>query len=182
MMYIVYYIAYSNRKYKRKKARDYAEGKSSTLFKVRRFGGAIVGFTRALTANILLLSFIGSFFFVIAGGEGTNKSEDLEFNNEVYNLAYSAYQSIGSYGSEGIFKVLNNVKDKDEVPYYLFDADILFQGGFKHDESDFEKNIYLREEFATYTKFGRDTLDLLIKYGHDDIVAIINGESEREIM
>lgn len=178
--YIIYLIFYSERKYRRKQNLDYQNDLRDGQYRKNRMIGGLIGFSRSFVKVTIVLSFVGSLFFVVAGGSGEEEASKPQFENETYNLVSSAYASICEYGSQGIFKVLNLVKDEENVPYYLYAADLIFQGGLKDDEID--KNVVFRDEFAAYVGFARKTYDLLVKYGSDELIPILEGKSDRDPM
>lgn len=176
LLYIVYHIFYSERKYRRKKNLAFAENKTDASYKKRRIGGGIIGFVRGFAAGLISLSFMGSAFYVVAGGTGDGKLADYRFGNKNTEFVYSIYRSVESYGTQGIFKVLNSLKDPDDTPYYLFAADLIFSGGLEDEKNDVSGNIKFREELGAYVGFARDTMDLLMRYGEEDLTPILEGE------
>ena len=178
--YIIYLIFYSERKYIKKQNLDYQNDLSDGLYRKNRFLGGVIGFARSFVTVTLVLSFVGSFFFVVTGGPGDEDAPKPEFEDETVSLITSAYSSICEYGSQGIFKILNLVKDEKNVPYYLYAADLIYQGGLKDGEID--KDVVFREEFAAYIGFARKTYDLLIKYGSEELIPILEGKSDEDIM
>ena len=181
IMFIIYLIFYSERKHRNRKNAKYQDGQEETpYFKHRRYGAAI-GLFRGLVKGVLSITFLGSILFVTSGIGKKNRTL-YQTDNETYNLGFKIYKEIGSYGEHGIYKVLNMCKDKDDVPYYLYAVDLVFQGGLKDEARGIDKNIYLREELNAYVEFSTDTFDLLMKYGKDDLMPIIFGESEGDLL
>ena len=151
------------------------------VYKKRRLFGALIGGVRALISGLIFLSFIGGFFYILAGGPGDDVTPvELDWQDNTYNLAYGAYKDIETYGSTGIFKVLNAFKGTDNAPLYLFAADLVYQGGLKDEAQNVNENIYLRKEISSYTKFARDTFNLLLSYGGEEIRdAILKSKTEQ---
>ncbi len=176
IMYIIYLCCYSERKYRKKIEVKYSENKVDRRYSKHHVGGGVVGLVRGLAIGLLSLSFLGSVFY-IAAGRGEGKLKDFDFGNENVNEYYSVYRSIESYGTFGIFKVLNSISSTEDVPYYLFAADLVFSGELDDDEFGISDNVVFREELSAYTDFARDTMALLIKYGGDQIKTLINGEA-----
>lgn len=177
IMYGIYWIFYPERRYKRKIAKKYAFNKVDRRYHRHPVGGGIVGVVRGVTVSMLALSFLGSALFVVAG-RGDGKLDDYDFGDDNKNYYYSVYRSIESYGTHGIFKVLNAVSSAEQMPYYLFAADLVFSGELDDKELGVSDNIVFREELSAYTGFARDTMSLLMKYGGDEIRPIINGEAD----
>lgn len=175
-------IFFSERRKRKIINRKYLYGESFETFKKKRISGGIVYGCKGLVKALIVISFIGSAFFIFGGGLGNKNEESYDFEDNNYNLAYGAYQSIGSYGEQGIYKVLNTFKDKENTPYYLFAADLVFQGGLDDVNRNVSSNIYFRDELAAYVGFSRDTFDLLLKYGYDDIIRALNKNYTGDIM
>lgn len=175
ILYIIYHLCYSQRKYKRVKIAEFRNGNTDRNYSKRHIGGGVVGLVRGLAVGILSLSFLGSAFYMVAGGTG-KESEDFDFGNDDINYYYRIYRSIEGYGSQGIFKILNMMTDAADTPYYLFAADLVFSGELNDGEAGVSGNIKFREEIAAYTGFARDTMELLMKYGADEIREIVGGE------
>lgn len=188
VMYIIYIIFYPERRYKRKRTNKYQKGLIDKPYSRHFLLGGVVGAIRGGVYGLIVMSFIGSLFFIIGGGVGERKYQDYEdvdfkdqnsLNINNLNLYYEIYKNINSYGSNGIFKVLNLVKDKNDVPYYLYAADLVLQGGLSDEELGIEDNIYLRQEIGAYTEFASNTFNLLMKYGSSQIVDYINKQSDK---
>ena len=174
LMYIIYLIFYSERKYKKKKNRAFRDNKTDKTYKKHALLGSLVGLSRGLVAAMLMLSFLGSSLYIVAG-TGEDSLEEVSFNDESLGTVYNAYRSVENYGSHGIYKILNTFKDSEEQPYYLFAADLVFSGKLTVEELEINENVKFRQELGTYTEFARDIVNLLIKYGKEDIEGMING-------
>ena len=182
ILYIVYLIFYSERKYRRRTNKEFALNQRDSSYRKRPLGGAIIGFARGLVVGVIFLSYLGGALSLVAGN-GDKKTEDYDFDNQTVDMGYSIYQSIEEYGSTGIYKVLNSFKDSNDSPYYLFAADLIFSGRLNDPENGIEnENIAFRKELAAYTNFAIDTANLLIKYGGEDINNIIASQDQEAIM
>lgn len=178
LLYLVYAIFYPERKYKRKREAAFANGTVDCSYKRNRVGGGIVGFVRGLVVGLVTMSFIGSAFFMVAGGTGDGELADRDFHNDDTNFYYTIYRSVESYGAQGIFKVLNSMRDVEDSPYYLFAADLVFSGELDDDINDVHGNVSFRKEVGAYTGFAKDTASLLLKYGGQEIEdALQTGDS-----
>ena len=175
LFYIIYFIAYPERRYKKKKNRAAKKNPAARPYKKNHAGGGAVGLVRGITVGLLSLSFVGSALFMVTGGPGAGTLGDYDFENDDYNLYYSIYRSVDSYGAQGIFKVLNSMRDANDTPFYLFAADMVLSGKLEDEDNDVDELIKFREEIGAYTGFAKETLNLLMKYGEEDMVAIING-------
>lgn len=175
-MYLLYHLCYSQRKYKKNRILEFKNGKTDKNYRAHRIGGGVVGLVRGVTVGLLSLSFLGSAFFVVAGGKGDGKLGEHDFGNDDANFFYEIYRSIEGYGAQGIFSVLNTMSDASDTPFYLFAADLIFSGELNDEEAGVSDNVKFREEFAAYTGFARDTFELLLKYGSDELDGIVCGE------
>lgn len=178
--YIIYLIFFREGKYLRRTEKEFLVGESQIAYHKNSLGGGLVGLSRGVFKALVTTSFIGMTFFIIAGGVGERKPSNVDLGNDELNYIVDAYDSIGSYGTKGIFKVLNMCKDSNDVPYYLFAADLVFQGKLNDPNRHIsETNIYFRNELSAYTKFSRDTSELLLKYGDKEIRnAILYGTDD----
>lgn len=176
IMYIVYHCCYSERKYKAKIQQRYSENKVDRRYSKHRLGGGVVGLMRGVVIGLISLSFLGTAFYVVAG-RGEGKLKDFDFGDSNVNEYYSVYRSIESYGTHGIFKILNSISSTEDVPYYLFAADLVFSGELNDEELGITDNVVFRDELSAYTDFARDTMALLIKYGGDKLTPLINGKA-----
>lgn len=176
ILYIVYLLCYSQRKYKKTKTAEFLNGKTDRTYKKHHIGGGVVGFVRGIAVGLLSLSFLGSAFFMVAGGKGEGKLDNYDFDDDELNFYYQIYRSIEGYGAQGIFKILNAMSDATDTPYYLFAADLIFSGELNDEELDVSGNFKLREEIANLTGFARDTMELFMKYGSEELNALVGGE------
>ena len=77
------------------------------------------------------MSFIGALLFVVTGknnpmpdrNAGTN--EEISFGDETINFGYDIYSYVCEMSDTGIFKVLNNIKDQENIPYYFYICDLI---------------------------------------------------------
>ncbi|MDE7296660.1 MAG: hypothetical protein K2N84_05280 [Clostridia bacterium] len=182
IFYIIYAIAYPERKYRRKREMAFANGKVDCSYKRNRMGGGVVGLVRGLVVGLITMSFIGSAFFMVAGGAGEGDLADRDFGNSETNFYYSIYRSVESYGAQGIFKVLGSVRDLSDSPYYLFAADLVFSGGLDDDLNDVHATVRFRKELGAYTGFAKDTITLLMRYGEDRIEEALDTGDSGKIM
>ena len=175
IFYIIYLIFYPERRYKKKIEEGYASLNSEKTYKKRRLYGSLIGLLRGLVGGIVIMAFIGSFFY-IAGGTGNKKYNDqLEVNDTSLKEGYQIYEALGSYGTSGIFKVLNTIKVKDNMPFYLYAADLVFSGRINDPERGINVKFNFADEMGAYTTFTRETIDLLMKYGKEDLIKAINA-------
>lgn len=177
ILYVIYHCFYSERKYKEKITKKYADNKVDRRYRHHTLGGSVVGLVRGTVTGLIALSFLGTGLFVVAGrGDGTMKEYD--FGNEQYNEYYSYYRAVEGYGTHGIFKLLNMVSSPDKSPYYLFVADLVLSGELHDGQFGIDEHIVFRKELDAYTGFARNAVSLLMQYGGDKLRDVINGEEE----
>lgn len=180
ILYIVYHCCYSDRKHKKKKMKEFGENNTDEPYKKHYAAGGGVGLARGLVAGILSLSFLGACFYMVAG-RGEGKLKDIEASGK-YENELRIYRSIESYGTQGIFMILNAMSDPDDMPYYLFAADLVFSGELDDQHVGVSENVHLSGEFGAFSGFARDTVLLLLEYGSEEIAGAVDGTSETGLM
>ena len=181
ILWIIYLIFYNERKYVRKREKKYENGLIDSPYRKKRLLSTFVGFGKGLVSALIMISFVGMFFYIFAGGLGDKKTtEKIQTHNETVNFAFDAYSELETYGTKGIFKVLNAVRDEKNMPYYLFAANMIFQG--KIEDGKETTNVYLIDELATYVNFSKNTFNLFLKYDKENIVKLVNQEENINIM
>ena len=179
IFFIVYLIFYSESKHKAKLEMKEREEGSTIMYKKRHLLGSLVGTARAFVKAIFVMSFLGATLFLIGGGLGNYEyKKEYEFNDPNRKRIYDVYEALGSYGNTGIFKILNVIKDENEVPYYYFIANTVLSGKYVNPDLNQNRNVYFVRELGEYTRFIRETFDLLMKYDEDTMIKVINGEIE----
>lgn len=182
ILFIIYNVFFLERKYRNKRDILYEEGYVDTPYRKSRVKGGALGGTIGLFKGILVLSFFGTFLFIFAGGIGNRSKQEVDFEDEDYNLIYDAYSEIGSYGSSGIYKVLNAFRDEKDVPYYLFATNLIFKGNLSDSAHDINGNVYLTDEIAAYVDFSRSTMALFIKYDRENLVKLVNQDENTDVL
>ena len=162
ILYVFYLLFYSEKRYKKNTYYEHANGNNAYPYRKRRALGALVGGIRGLVSGIILLSFLGTIYYVIGGGLGNKEKIDVKIDDPIINYVVTGYNGFGSYGEQGIFKILNSIGNSDDEPYYLFISDIIFST--KYDNDGYLESAYLREEVGSYMGFVRDSLSLIDKY------------------
>lgn len=176
---LTYALFYSDKKYKKKIDKKFMNGQVPETFKKRRLEGGLIGLGRGLISATIAISMLGSTLYTITGGTGENSNlVEHDFKDETVNTVYSIYRSVDNYGSEGIIKLFNSVKNKDDVPVYLLLSDIIMHGSVvvETEEENTKYELVVREELAVYTDVLKEGVALLVKYCGKDINALIKGE------
>lgn len=177
LFYLIYVIFYPERRHKAKKEAKELELNSDYKYKKRSLWGGLVGFGRGLVVALVNMSFIGAVLFMVGGGIGEKTyTTEYEFGDENKNRLYEVYEALGSYGSNGVIKVLNIAKNKNEVPYYYFAANIVLQGNLTDEKLGINEKVYFAEELGQYTRLVRDTFDLMMETDSQTVIDLINGK------
>jgi len=165
-------IFFSLRKHKKKMNRNFANGNEYMTYHKEPRKGGLIGLTKAFLSSIITFTIIGSSLYTISG-KGDDYLTDLDFGNETINCFYNCYQSIESYGSQGIFKVLNSVTDENDFPIYLYLTDIVFS--FDVEEDGTIKKYNLVNETGESMDMVIDLANLAQQYFANEIVGFANG-------
>lgn len=176
IFYLVYLIFYSEGRYRRKKKEKEKEG--GVPYKKRKLAGAIVGLSRGLVAGLVCVSLIGGALSVVTGGYGEGKTEDYAFGEPNIDQAYTVYRSLDEYGTKGIIKILNTVRDSEDVPFYLYITDLIFSGRLVDENLGIDENIKFRDELTGYVGFAKNVATLVMKYGGDTMKNIVSSGND----
>ena len=176
IFYLVYLIFYSEGRYRRKKKEKEKEG--GVPYKKRKLAGAIVGLSRGLVAGLVCVSLIGGGLSVVTGGYGEGKTEDYAFGEPNIDQAYTVYRSLDEYGTKGIIKILNTVRDSEDVPFYLYITDLIFSGRLVDENLGIDENIKFRDELTGYVGFAKNVATLVMKYGGDTMKNIVSSGND----
>lgn len=176
IFYLVYLIFYNEGRYRRKKKEKEKEG--GVPYKKRKLAGAIVGLSRGLVAGLVCVSLIGGVLSVVTGGYGEGKTEDYAFGEPNIDQAYTVYRSLDEYGTKGIIKILNTVRDSEDVPFYLYITDLIFSGRLVDENLGIDENIKFRDELTGYVGFAKNVATLVMKYGGDTMKNIVSSGND----
>jgi len=179
IFYLVYLIFYSEGRYRRKKKEKEKDG--GVPYKKRKLAGAIVGLSRGLVAGLVCVSLIGGALSVVTGGYGEGKTEDYAFGEPNIDQAYTVYRSLDEYGTKGIIKILNTVRDSEDVPFYLYITDLIFSGRLVDENLGIDENIKFRDELTGYVGFAKNVATLVMKYGGDTMKNIVSSGNDEAI-
>ena len=182
LFYIVYFIFYPERRKKARLRKHEREGNGLGYKKHPWFGG-LVGVVRGTVVGLVWLSFIGALFFIVAGGTGEddkNSYPDYSFADDSLNTAYDSYKIVSTYGNSGLFRVLNTLKDSENVPYYLFAANMILSGNLNDSANNVHTTVRFTKELSCYTSFVNKTIKLVLKYDTNGEIskAMSNNDTE----
>ena len=88
------------------------------------------------------------------------------------------YRSLDEYGTKGIIKILNTVRDSEDVPFYLYITDLIFSGRLVDENLGIDENIKFRDELTGYVGFAKNVATLVMKYGGDTMKNIVSSGND----
>lgn len=179
---LIYAIFYPVKRTIKKHNEKFKKGEVPYPYKKRRLMGGFIGCVRGIINSLITLSFVGALIFVISGGitnpsreELSDTAEEISFGNDAANLVYDYYSYICEMGDTGVFKVLNNIKDPNNTPYYFYICDLILQGSVIDEKLGVDGTFYIRDEIGNYVKFTKDVMTLILKYANQEELDIITG-------
>lgn len=162
-----------------KKAAKKAAAKEPKPYRRRHLLGSTIGLLRGVLAGVVAVSFCGAAFSIISGGNGNGGMADNPFTDKNNAQAYDIYKCVDEYGTHGIIKVFNVAKDKNDVPLYLYVADVVFRGRLNDEEHGVNEDIMFRDELSEYVGFAKNTFNLALKYGGEELLTS-SGENSMD--
>ena len=183
ILYLLYAIFYNNRKAKRRHNRKFENGNEFNSFTKNRLGGGLVGFTRGVLRGVIAISFIGAFFFILSGDDGSGTLKNVNLGNVEANQVYEMYQMVDGYGSKGVIKVLNNFKDEEDGPIYLIFADTINSGKIQKANPETgeieEYKLNLRQGVSSYTSLAKELVNILSVHAEEAVRDYFNGDIDQ---
>ena len=162
-----------------KKAAKKAAAKEPKPYRRRHLLGSTIGLLRGVLAGVVAVSFVGAAFSIISGGNGNGGMADNPFTDKNNAQIYNIYKCVDEYGTHGIIKVFNVAKDKNDVPLYLYVADVVFRGRLNDEEHGVNEDIMFRDELSEYVGFAKNTFNLALKYGGEELLTS-SGENSMD--
>ncbi len=174
LLSIVYLLFFREGRYRAKARR------LGYSYKKRRILGGLIGLLRGTVVGLFTLSLIGIFFYSATGLK--TKNTEVTFKDQTFSDYYDLNNAIRGIGNEGIFKILNQYRDNNNVPYYLFMVDAIFSGDIVVD-GKVTGTVYLSHELASITGVANDLIDLIGKYGGADLTMdVITSPTSEEAL
>ncbi len=168
--YILYLIFNKeSRRIKKINAR-YAEGLEPYPYRYKRGYGLALGMIRGLASALVIFAVIGSPLYLVYYNQSYLDEINIEDSDETVQNSQFVLKELSKYGNSGIYKILNTVKNENDVPYYLFITDIVMQGKINDENTSYSKNVYFYTELIKYRKFIDDSFDLILKYDTESLI------------
>lgn len=171
ILYIFYLIFFKEGRRKKKINRQFSEGLRSKPYSKRRGLGSLVGLVRGSIIALLLFSFIGSLFYVLSGGSYSKTKEEVNvtIDDKTYEIT-EYYDIVNRYGTVGIGKILESVKNSEDVPLYLLAADYITKGSYEIENEDgttSTNSLYGRRELGPVVGLVKEIALTAIDYNID---------------
>lgn len=179
-IFLIRCILFTNSRHNKKERKNFLEG--NTYYREHRgkLIGLILGALRGCFSALIFLSLLGSLYFALTGGDGTNQLEGPEVEDETINMALGTYTEMTDYGNHGVFKLFNKAKDANGVPVYLHFSDFIMSGSYVETNEkgeDISHKINLRNEVSTYTRFVKEFNNLMLQYKPEEYQKLLNKQS-----
>ncbi len=179
ILYVLYKIFFDTKRVRKKHNKRFEKFKEEHVYNMHRLSGGFIGAFRGFVGSLIFLSIIGAPLYLILSHDSV--SDDVVENIEGYDEEKTLFNEIKQYGNSGIYKVLNSVKDPNDVPYYLFLTDVVFEGAITNSDG-VNENIYFYTDLLKYRKFIDSSCNLIIEYVSDDFYTAINDNDQTKIM
>ena len=162
--FIIYLIFNRNKKYIKKINKKYTNGELNHPYIKHAKQGALIGLMRGVICALGLTIIIATPAYLVT----YNSSYINDIGSESENDETIYLSELAKMGNNGIINILNSVKDKNEVPYYLYVTDIIMQGKIVDEEINYNKNVYFYTELVKYRKFIDDSINLILSYDNNN--------------
>lgn len=169
-IYIFYLIFNRESKRIKKINKKYSEGLEPYPYLYHRGVSSILGLVRGLLCAITLLAIVGSPLYLVYYNSSYIDNVNIESSDDTTNQAQYVLKELSKYSDTGIYKILNTVKDTNDVPYYLLITDIVMQGKIEDTNTNYNKNVYFYQELIKYRSFIDDSIDLILNYDTEGII------------
>lgn len=162
--YIIYRIYHKKKKSVNEYNLRYASGLERFPYNPHKKLGALIGAIRGLIFGLFFLTILGAPLYLVYSNDKRN-----EYLNDVSQTAaikdnINLYNNIKIYSKSGIYEVLNNVCDREGLPYYLYVADYIMSGDLRDEKHNIDKNVYLYSELENLLKFADNGSALVFDY------------------
>lgn len=172
LFFFVYLIFLSEKRRKKRVEKAYREGKRNHGYRKLGGFGALVGLVRGAIVGVILLSIIGFSLGLVTGGKYSKEEQGkTETLNQDYYIVEEVYKIANMYGTTGITKILENVRNSDNVPLYLIAINTILTGEVEVDikgDGNYEvKRLSLSDEISPLTGTVAKMAVIFLRYGFD---------------
>ncbi len=168
IFYIFYLIFFKEGRREKRINKKFYEGKIDHKYKKKGGFGALIGLIRGLAVGLFVISIFGTVSILIPKNKEDNIEDEseLEINMRMYRDLYTA---IGNWTETGVTGLLNNMKTKDNLPYYLILSDKILSSEYTYEMNGETKTITvsLNDDLVPLTKSLSKAAYVFLMYGYD---------------
>ncbi len=177
VLYIFYLIFFKEGRRKKRINKKHQAGKIDHPYKKKALLGLVVGLVRGLAVGLFFVSIFGTISVLVPkNSEEEIKDEShLNSNARTYRDLYTA---VCNWTDQGVTSVLSNIKNKENVPYYLIISDKILSTQYTYEENGETKTITLTlsTDLAPLTKSVSKAAYVFLMYGYDINKSYTNQE------
>ena len=151
---------------KKKRVKKFKRTHSGAKYKNHSLTGGVVGGLYGAVVSLIIFSFLGLTLFAL--DTSSRENNKLSFKDPTLSNVYDISNMTNKLGNTGILKLLNQFKDSNNMPFYLFFANEIFSGEAVDYNGD-KYIVYAAKEFRSYAGLAKDLMDVLAKHGGDKI-------------
>ena len=163
VMYIIYLILHKESRYEKRYNEAFSKGIEPHSYQKRRYSGMLIGLFRGFVWSIGFFILIGAPMYLVLHNPTRNDKIE-EVDSHIDSVDLSIYTYLTKYDNHGIYKLLNDLQDKDGFPYYLYVADYVMSGNLNDKNSDIYRHVYLYSEVNETIQFLDKASDLVYEY------------------
>lgn len=177
ILYIIYLIFFKEKRRKKRINKRHEEGKSDKPYRAKHGFGALVGLVRGLIVGLFVVSIFGTVSILVP----RDKDEEIKDDSNLLNNMHTnrdLYIALSNWSNMGITGLLNNMKNKDNLPYYLIISDKMLSSEYTYEENGETKTITLslNDDLVPLTKSMSKAAYVFLMYGYDTNKEYTNEE------
>ncbi len=137
-------------------------------YKKKRLLGLVVGLIRGAIVALFVASIFGTISILIPSDKDNTITDDSKVNNDT--KAYiDVYNAVCKWNTVGVTGILNNLKNEENLPYYLILANKIMSSEYTYEENGETKTITLslNSDLSPLTKSLSKCAYLFLMYGYD---------------
>ena len=168
IFYIFYLIFFKEGRREKRINKKYEEGKTDHKYKKKGGFGALIGLIRGLAVGLFVISIFGTVSILIPKNKEDNIEDESELETDM-RMYRDLYTAIGNWSETGVTGLLNNMKTKDNLPYYLILSDKILSSEYTYLEDGETKTITvsLNDDLVPLTKSLSKAAYVFLMYGYD---------------